>query len=512
MANKMKFSKKEWMKKIHGKNFKYGSMSTVIVAVVVILTVLVNVGVSALVNRFPSLKLDMTTGSRLTLSQDMNEIVDTVTEDTEIIFCGERSEVEQTYNNAVSTYVGADAMSEGTRLISLAERAAERNDKISVRFVSLDENPSFVNEFPNEDLTDDCVIIRTKYRYRVLGLADMYTRSLNSNGLTYQYYSIVEYVLANALVATNLSDVPVVALATGHGEGEPTALTALLREDNFEITSIDLLTAKEISKDIDVLMICEPEEDFTTQALEVIEEFLLNDGNYGKSVMIFVKPSRKDTPNLNAFMADWGMKVGPAGALVAESDSSRYMQEAYVPLLNVSSNVDGGLSELAGQTVIGSGIAPMTMAFEAQSGVAAFKLLYTNSTAYTIPDGSDMTYKPQEGDYGENVVLAHGERYLTKDGESYYSRVSVCTSTDVFNYWSNRLSSNKNVVQQYFKYLTGTLGEDHSVYIEGIKFTSADMTVTQSQVNTIGLGIFTITIPVVVLLFGLVVWLRRRHL
>lgn len=512
MAIKTKFSKKEWMQKIHGKNFKYGSMSTVIVSVVIVLVILINVGVSVLVNQFPSLRLDMSKGGRLSLSSDLNEIVDTVTEDTEIIFCDERSAVEELYNSTMASYVGADAMTEGTRLISLAEKAAESNSKISVRYVNLDENPSFVKEFPKEDLKEDCVIVRTKFRYRVMTLSDMYTRSLNSTNTAYDYYSIIEYNIANALVATNLADVPVIGVATGHGETEPSNMLSVLIDNNFEVVPIDLLTAAEIDNKIDVLVITNPTEDFTTKQIEMMETFLNNDAKYGKNVMILLDPSRPETPNLKAFMADWGMKVGEAGAVVVESDSSKYMQYPYVPLLNVNTDQYGGLADLKGTTIIGSQITPMTMAFEAQSGVATYKLLYTNSTAYTIPNGKDMNYKPTNADYGENVVLAHGEKYLSKNGQQSYSRVSVCASIDALNHWSVQLSGNKNVLLNYFKHLTGTQGEDHSIYIEGLKFTYTDMTITQDKVNAIGLGVFTITIPVLVLIAGLVIWLRRRHL
>ena len=263
MAKKAKLSKKEWMQKIHGKNFKYGSMSTVIVAVVVVLTVLLNVGASALVNRFPSLKLDMSEGSRLTLSQDMNDVVDTVTEETEIIFCATRAGIENLYNNTMVSYVGADAMNEGTRLVSLAEKAAERNENITVRYVDLDENPSFVKEFPSEDLNEGDLIIRTKYRYRVLTLADMYSRQINSTNTAYEYISIIEYTLANALVATNLTDVPVITLATGHGETAPSVLATYLADNNFEVNSIDLMTSVDIGDKTDVLIIANPTDDFS---------------------------------------------------------------------------------------------------------------------------------------------------------------------------------------------------------------------------------------------------------
>ncbi len=507
-----KLSKKEWMQKVHGKNFKYGSMSTIIVAVVVILTVLLNVGASALTNRFPSLKLDMSKGSRLTLSQDMNEIVDTVTEDTEIIFCGDRAEIENLYNNTMVSYVGADAMNEGTRLVSLAEKAAERNNKITVRYVNLDENPSFVKEFPNENLSDGEVIVRTKYRYRVLTLADMYSRQINSTNTGYEYISIIEYTIANALVATNLTDVPVVTIATGHGEVAPTVLATYLSDNNFEVNKLDLMTAKEISKDTDVLIIANPTDDFSVLQIEMLDKFLENGGNYGKNVMILVSPTRKETPRLDAFMADWGMKLGAPGEVVVESDENKYMQYAYVPLLNVNANPEAGVADVAGTTIIGSQITSMKLAFEEHSGVAVHKVLTTNKTSYVIPAGQNMEYKPVEDDYGENVVLAHGEKFLSKDGKGVYSRVSVCASTDALDTWVNQLSGNRNLALQYFKHLTGTVGEDHSVYIEGLKFTMTDMAVTLRQVNTIGLTIFTITIPVLVLLVGMIIWLRRRHL
>ncbi len=512
MAKKAKLSKKEWMQKIHGKNFKYGSMSTVIVAVVVVLTILLNVGASALVNRFPSLKLDMSEGSRLTLSQDMNDVVDTVSEKTEIIFCATRGGIENLYNNTMASYVGADAMNEGTRLVSLAEKAAERNENITVRYVDLDENPSFVKEFPNEDLNEGDVIVRTKYRYRVLTLADMYSSQINSTNTAYEYISIIEYTLANAMVATNLTDVPVITLATGHGETAPSVLATYLQENNFEINSIDLMTSAYIREETDVLIISNPTDDFSVAQIEMLDKFLENDGKYGKNVLIMLAPTREETPRLDAFMAEWGMQVGKPGEVVVESDENKYMQYAYVPLLNVSSATDAGVSNLAGTTIIGSQITSMKLAFEEHGGVAVYKVLTTNDTSYVIPAGQNMEYKPVDSDYGENVVLAHGEKFLSKDGKGLYSRVSVCTSIDALNTWVNQLSGNRNLALQYFKHLTGTVGEDHSVYIEGLKFTMTDMTVTQSQVNTIGLTIFTITIPVLVLLAGMIIWLRRRHL
>ena len=195
-------------------------MATIITVVVIVLTILINVGATALVNRYPSLKLDMSTGAKMSLSKDLTETVDTIQHKTEIIFCTTKDNYETTFNNYLAQQIGMEAMNEGTRITTLAEKAAERNSNISVRYVDLDENPSFVNNYKNESLDSSKIIVQTEYRYRVLALSDLFQQKSSMDYSTYQqkttYYSNVEYALANALVSTNLDEVPVVAVATGN--------------------------------------------------------------------------------------------------------------------------------------------------------------------------------------------------------------------------------------------------------------------------------------------------------
>lgn len=508
-----KGNKKAWMQKIHGKNFKYGSMSTIITVVVIALTILVNVGAEALVNRFPSLKLDMSVGNRMSLSKDLTEIIDEVEHETEIIFCSPKEEFERGYNSTLMQYVGADAMTEGTRITSLAEKAAERNPNITVRYLDLDENPAFQNEFANESLSGQNVIIRTQYRYRKLGLNDMYLQTQDYSTGGYKYSSNVEYVLANALVATNLDDVPKVYFSTGHGESEAEYLEKVLTQNNFEAGSINLLTATEIDKNIDVIVISSPQSDFTVAQIEIMEEFLLNEGNYGKTVLFLMEPKREATPNLYAFFADWGLKVGAPGEVVLESNSSNYVQYPDTPLLNISSAEDSCLMDYADATVLGIDLVPLKVLFDYNNGVTTHVLLSTSDTAYIVPNGENtLSYSPSDEDYGKNAVLAYGEKFVSKNNDVLYSRVAICSSRHTLDGYVSTLSGNKNITTQFFKYITDTVGNENAVYIDAIDFSATDLTLSQSFVNTVGLGVFTIGVPLVVLIIGLVIWLRRRHL
>ncbi len=508
-----KHGKKDRLKKLHSKNFKYGSMSTLITVIVVVAAILINIGASALVKRFPSLKLDLTSDSRMTLSKDLSEIVDEVNHKTEIIFCNDKEDFEKAYNSTLQQYVGGDAITDGTRITTLAEKAAERNKNISVRYVNLDTDPSFQNKFPNETLSSQNIIIQTEYRYRVLALNDLYQQKQNGSTSSYTYYSNVEYELANALISTNLDSVPKIAFATGHGETKGETLSSVLENNNFEVSELNLMTESEISSDIDVVIISAPTTDFTPDQIKTLETFLDNGGDYGKNVFFVFTPNREKMPNLYAFLQDWGMQLGEEGAYVMESDSSKYVQQPMLPLVTVNSDDESCVKEFANSSVVAPLAVPMKTLFDYDSGITVKTLLSTASSSYVVPNGSDASYKPTAADYGANAVLAYGEKYVSKHNDMLYSRVAVCTSYYAMDsYLSATAFGNKNVTVTFFKFMTDTLGNEDSVYIPSIEFTSSDMTLNQSQVNFIGLVIFTIAIPLAVLVIGLVVWLRRRHL
>lgn len=518
-AEPKKSGKKAFAKAIHGKNFKYGSMATIITVVVIVLTILINVGATALVNRYPSLKLDMSTGAKMSLSKDLTETVDTIQHKTEIIFCTTKDNYETTFNNYLAQQIGMEAMNEGTRITTLAEKAAERNANISVRYVDLDENPSFVNNYKNESLDSSKIIVQTEYRYRVLALSDLFQQKSSMDYSTYQqkttYYSNVEYALANALVSTNLDEVPVVAVATGHGETEPTTLTSTLKSNNFQVTEINLMTDTEISDEIDVVLIAAPTADFTTEQIEMMEKFLNNNGNYGKNILYMTAPTRSPMPNLDAFLADWGMKLGDAGAYLRESNDKRYVQYPELMLLDVNADDDSCLKAFGKATVGTLLSAPMQLLFDYDSGVSTKALLTTSETAYVVPSGVEdaSKYEPKDSDYGKNVVLGYGEKYVSKNNEQLYSRVAVCTSMYALDYFlSTNTYGNKDIALTFFKHMTGTTGDDDQVYIAATEFKGSDMTLSYSTVNTVGLWIFTILVPLAVLAMGLVIWLRRRHL
>ena len=184
-------------------------------------------------------------------------------------------------------------------------------------------------------------------------------------------------------------------------------------------------------------------------------------------------------------------------------------------LLDVNADDDSCLKAFGKSTVGTLLSAPMQLLFDYDSGVSTKALLTTSETAYVVPSGVEdaSKYEPKDGDYGKNGVLGYGEKYVSKNNEQLYSRVAVCTSMYALDYFlSTNTYGNKDIALTFFKHMTGTTGDDDQVYIAATEFKGSDMTLSYSTVNTVGLWIFTILVPLAVLAMGLVIWLRRRHL
>ena len=71
---------------------------------------------------------------------------------------------------------------------------------------------------------------------------------------------------------------------------------------------------------------------------------------------------------------------------------------------------------------------------------------------------------------------------------------------------------NADFLSDLMKYATDTDGSSVSVLTERVQTNTMDVTASQNTIMVLGLGVFTIALPVLLLAAGLVIFLKRRHL
>lgn len=490
---------------LSSRKLKRGGMATVFTAVFIVAIILVNVVVSMLSDRFPSMNIDLTANKVNTLSEEALDAAKKVTYETNIYIMG---------SDDWLNYMAEQSVYNFSSLMSLTDKLEEANSKIKAQNIDLETNPTFASKYADENLTNGYVVVETEKRYRVLTTNDLFPVEQNSQTYEKSYYNNVDSALATALQQTNLEEVPVVAIATGHNEvlsGDYlTSISSFFKDNAFDVVEFNILT-EEIPENTQLLFLPTPNTDYTEDELKKMDDFLSNkESDKTRSILLTATPGQNTLPNLSAFLAEWGIAYDPT-SVVMESDSGRTFGN---PLLYISdASTENKISESNSyDLLVTPGSVALELLFTANNSVVTYPLATTADTCYLQKtDSEEDASETAEKKAYNTAVMAR--KQLDDTGDAY-ANVFVLGSTQMIlpTYVNTSTFSNGTYFTDLIRYATNTTDSDNTVYSERVQTGARDMTATTSVVNFIGLGIFTITIPIVVLLVGLVIYFKRRHL
>lgn len=489
---------KEKKAKLSKKNkYKHGTMALVMSLVFIVLVIGVNVVTSLLAERFPSINIDLTSQKLHSLSEDAVEIAKGVNNETTFYIM--TSEDVARGDQIYAQYF------QYSQIPNLIDKMRELNQNISMHFVELDSEPDFVNKYPNETLNTGYVIVQTDRRYKVLTIDDLFGYTQDSTTGAYDYFSKVDGALANALTLVNLDEVPIVAVATGHSEALTSStmstFLSIFEGMAFTVEEFSILT-DEVPADTQVLIIPTPMTDYTTEEITKLREFLSDDSEAkSKTIVYSCFYSQGDFPMLDSFLEEWGVSVG--AGVVQETNSSNYYNDPAMLFANSNTDVlEGSYGYL-----LSPASSPIEFTFGTNNDISTTALWTTSADATLVVDEDSDT-----GITGEYVVGSLSSRYVQKQSKSVTENVVVLGSSYSImdNYISASIFGNRNYYEDLFAQITGA--ESDQIYIEQIQTSSYDVAMSSGTVLILGLGVFTIAIPLVILIAGLVIFLRRRHL
>ena len=496
---------KKEKKPFNWNKFKRGGMATALSVVFIAIVVALNLLVSALTDRFPSLDIDLTAQKVNSLSDQALEIAKNVDREVTIYLIGTQEGYEQ--NQIYSSYVQRGM--QYSQVSSLVKRLVEANPLISMEYVDPDTNPEFISQYESDSLATGKVLVESDLRHTVLTVDDLFIIN-QETGSTIN--SKVDSALAGALELVNMDTVPVMSIITGHGEMLSTSNMAAfvdnMEQNNFQVEEVDILT-QEIPENTQVLMIATPTTDFSTEEIDKIRAYL-DDETRDQQVTLLVSayPSQGELPNLAAFLEEWGVQVGTG--VVAETDSNYAAYDARGVLVTASPLV---LTSNTYSRLLSYYSAPITLTFEENNGISTTPLWTTQDSAYVIT--ADMTEEDAANpETGEQVVASLSSKDVEVNGETYARNVVVFGSSDLFtdNFMGTSAFEDSTYMNDLLLDLTDT---DASAVVtveeEEVETMQLDVSASTGTVSLLGI-LFTGGIPVVILLVGLGIYLKRRHL
>ena len=293
------------MRKINTRKLRFGGVAAVITAAVLAVVVLFNVLFTTLAAN-GRWYIDMTSEALFTLSDECLKVVKdglatskkNTGKDAEvtIYFCDDPDNLN---GHAYMRYVYGTAL-------DLADACPE----ISVDYLNWEYNPTSVKKFrkTGTKINNYSIIVESGEEYRVFSIETMFIT--NDSDEVWAYNG--EKKFAGAILAVTDVEVPCMYVTTSHSETfSDTALLELAATAGYNV-----LTDKNAGKlsdaenpldrdDMRIALIYNPASDFEKSELSRLDKFL-EDNN---SVMVFLSPDSPVLPNLEEWLATWGVTV-----------------------------------------------------------------------------------------------------------------------------------------------------------------------------------------------------------
>ena len=489
-----KTPKKSFLK---SKKLKYGGFATLFTVIFLVAIVILNVIATALVDRYP-LTLDLTSTGAYELSEDTTNYIKSLDKEILIDVMIDR----QSLRSAGPYFVQAD---------EIINQYAKTNSNITVNYIDIVKNPAYASKYPNQDVAQyDIVISCGSDRVRVVSIADMFNTSTNSGSLSITS-SKAEKVMTSAIMGVSADENYKVAVMTGHEELSSSGFQSFLSENVYNVSTLNLAT-DDIPDDINLILIVSPLRDYSEDELKKIDRYLDNSGKFGKNVMYVADTSQPESlPNLDAFLSEWGIKVN-SGA-VYETDSSKvFNYQRYFVVADYAKDTDSYSADFkaANRLITLPSSRPLEVLFETGNSRRTKTLLEFSATAGVAPAdaGSDFDYNANVlGHTIPGVVLSTQTTY---DGTTQQnSNVIVAGSTSFIS--SDLISSTSVANGEYLINMLNLLTERKNVVdIVSKELGGTSLSMTQNQTTTLAVTFIAI-VPLIVLVFGVVVWLRRRN-
>ena len=361
-----------------------GAYSLAVSAVVLAILVVVNILASALPTSLT--KYDISASKLYSITSNTKVVVNALEEDVTIYWVVQSGAEDEIIENLLGKY---ESLSGHIQVV-------KRNP---------DVYPAFAEQYTDETVENNSLIVECGDRSRYIALDDIYLGEMNLYTGSYNttdfdgegaITSAIDYVTSEAL--------PRVYLLEGHGEQAlPASFQEQIEKENMETDTLSLLTVDELPEDADCVLIYAPESDLAPEERELLADYAAEGGK----LLVIAGPVRDGLlENLYGLLADYGVEASEG--IVVEGDREHYaaFQGPAVLLPEMNSDpITDPLMEENYYPVMPLALGLTTARYT--GGAAVTELLTTSQDAYSKLDGYAMTdYEREEGDIDGPFALA----------------------------------------------------------------------------------------------------------
>lgn len=456
--------------------FRGGTYALSITAVVLAILVVLNVLVSELPSSLT--KLDISATKLYSITSNTKVVVNALEEDVTIYWIVQSSEEDDVIENLLSKYESL-------------------SDHIKVVKKNPDVYPTFAEQYTNETVQNNSLVVECGDRSRFIGYDDIYIQEADIYSYTYSTSFDGEGAITSAIDYVVTDDLPQLYVLEGHGEQElPQNFKEQIEKENIETNTLSLLTVDEVPEDADAILIYEPSSDLSEEEIDMLYEYA-EDG--GKLLVIAGPTEDGILENLYGLLENYDVET--CEGIVVEGNRDSYTMQPYVLLPEMSSHeITDSLIE---ENYYPNMPISQGMIINDESG-AVTPLLTTSSESFSKIAGYDLTtYEKEEEDVDGPFAVALSIDCSNEGQIVWFS--SAAFLDDMYNALSS--GSNSDLAMNA---LSSLIGESEAMAIRSKSLNYNYLSITDSTASllkTLMIGVF----PLTYLGVGVFVILKRRR-
>lgn len=498
---------KKSRRSLKARAFRRGWFSILLVVIFIAAVVIVNMIAATLVEKVPALNIDTTGEERFSLTDDTLDFLSSLDREMTIYVLSSESDY----------LAGGDYFIQANTLF---QAYANASDKINLEYIDLSSNPTFASNYPDEDLAAYNLIIQSGNDYEYIVESDMFEFDDE-----YLYYyneyvitgSNVEEKITSAILNLTLDEKPKVTFITDITEEDYSAFKELLENNGFETDEVSPATGT-VSEDTSVVVLFAPTVDLDSDFVDGLSDFLLNDGEYGKQLLYFPSYKLIPMPNIDSLLEEWGLAVELGYAL--ENDTNYMAPYGGYYYLFASQYANTTYTQNMSNTNLPfCFIEPIARAVSILDTSSASALLTTTEQGQVMysAETDDTASSTALEDTPNGAVAAIATKSLTteddntSDTETKESNIIVIGSSIAVD--STILSKSTYGNASYMLSLLNTVTGrgDVGITVETKTLDGEELGITTAQINAINV-VFVIIVPLLILIVGIVIFVKRRNL
>lgn len=463
------------------RTFRFGAYAALSGILVVAAVIAVNLLVAA-----AGIRKDLTADGQKSLTKETKELLDGLENDLTIYYLTR----------------GDQPMAFFDMYIELYQRASK---KIEFKTVDLLLQPKFAETYTDEKVIPCSMIVVDKKtnRSKYISSTDMVIEKtvITENGYDTEPSALdIEGRINGAIHYVTSGEQTKLYAVAGHGEkalGEEAK--NILRKSNIQYDTFESLTMGDIPQDCDVLFISNPSTDYSNEELALFEAYAQKGGNFLINAVY-----QEGMDNFNKLLAEYGLQLG--NGVIVEGDSKRHSASsplAVFPEIRTEHKITSAFptgkyfpAPYSGMITVDNQQKTREVSVLFSSSAKSFLKEMKNGTLELTKKAGD-----KEGPFTVGIYV--------KDLQNQ-SEAVVIANKDAFldGYLQTDNFVNASLLTNSVQYMAGAEGASaiRMISLEGEEM----LTLNASEAYAITIT-FAVVIPVLLILVGIVIMLRRKN-